>query len=375
VGGINSRQVVVNLRKYPDRKSQVVSTLAVGGFASLTKPASNWNYFYSVNQQKTVQKQYFKLGYSRVFGFLVLETKQLKRYEKQIDSFAPAVIISLSGLLFLFSLAHFRKRHQINNPSHNTVEPLETVYYIESQSSNHRELSLQEDQEIENHLAYEEETEQIEIEAYLASIAAADHQNDMAEMERTILSLKEKINDTEKNARIFGVNLNGSNNDSLLKGHLFEIFAAKIWNENYRTTIVDWTPDKGFNENIYVKSNGNPDFVLSDTETQKIVAVECKFRSGFNIDTKTNKAIWITFVKKTFNRYRKYQIENNITVFLLLGVGGTAEQPDNLYLLTLDELDGITHVNNFHAEEEIATNRNRLDPYKISKHQLIDYLF
>ncbi len=382
MGGINSRQVEVNLRKRPNRSSQIVSTLAADGFASLTKPANNWNYFYSVNQQQTIQKQHFKLGYSRVFGFLVLKTKQLKRYEKQINTFAPTVIITLSGLLFLFSIAHFRKKHKTNNPSYNTVEPLEAVYYAQPQLSSHREPNSQEYQEIENHLARKEERKQREIEVFfyhkvekeLATLASA-YQNNMAEMERTIISLKEKYSYAEKNARILGVNLNDSKIDGLVKGRLFELFAAKIWDGDYRTTIVDWTPDKGFNENIYIRSNGNPDFVVSDTQTHKVVAVECKFRGRFNIDKKTNKAIWIRFGEKTaFNRYRKYQIEKNIIVFLLFGVGGVAEQPDNLYLLTLDEFDGITHMDKIYRKE-VATNRNKLAPYKISKHDLIYCLF
>ena len=60
-----------------------------------------------------------------------------------------------------------------------------------------------------------------------------------------------------------GVDLEGSNIDGLVKGRLFELFAANIWNEDNDTTIEDWTSDKGIFEGVYVKSNGNPDFLLS----------------------------------------------------------------------------------------------------------------
>ena len=393
-GGINPRQVEVSLRKRPNISSKTVTTLGAGDFANLTEPERKWNYFYSVNHRLAVQKKNFKLGYSRVFGIFVLKTKQLKFYEKQTDAFAPYFIISLSVLLFFFSLARFKKRHQKNDSSHsyNAKEPLESVYYTKPQLSSNRELTSQvtmeyveplpidQEQEefraIEAYIFREDEKEELkkEVEAFfyhkakkeLATITAA-YQNNMAEMARTIFSLKEKYNDAEKKAAILGVDLNDSNIDNLVKGRLFELFTATIWDGDYRTEIDDWTPDKGFNENIYIKSNGNPDFVVSFMDSSKVVAVECKFRSRFK------EAVFVDFGKeKSIKRYKKYEAEKNMTVFILLGVGGVAEQPENLYLLTLSELDEIKHIDGF---DNIATTQKKIDPYEISKNRLIDCLF
>lgn len=394
-GGINPRQIEVSLRKRPDLSSQTVTTLGAGEFASLTKPLNQWNYFYSVHQGLTVQKQDFKLGYSRVFGILVFKTKSLKFLEKQIDAFVPYVIISLSILLFIFSLARSRKRHQNSDSSHsyNAIEPLEAVYYIKPRSSGDSELnhqvarkyldSLSIDQEQEESQAIEvcisREDEKKELEAFFYRKAEkeinAKYQNDIAAMARTIYSLKEKYKDAEKKASILGVDLNDSNSDNLVKGRLFELFAAFIWDKDPRTTIEDWTSDKGFNEKIYVKSNGNPDFVVSHTETYKVVAVECKFRSRFSKDKKSNEAVF-THVgeEKKINRYRAYQTEKEIAVFILLGVGGSAEQPNNLYLLTLDDINSIRTKDN-DKFDNVRTVRKRLEPYKISEYELIDYLF
>ncbi|MCK5904764.1 MAG: hypothetical protein KAG86_05720, partial [Gammaproteobacteria bacterium] len=48
VGGVNPRQVEVSLKSLPNLSAKTVTTLASGDFASLTKSANKWNYFYSV---------------------------------------------------------------------------------------------------------------------------------------------------------------------------------------------------------------------------------------------------------------------------------------------------------------------------------------
>jgi hypothetical protein len=298
------------------------------------------------------------------------------------------------ALLFLVSLAHFRKKHQKrdSSQSYNAIEPLESVHYMKPQSSGNEELNHQvamkylesltidqeqeESREIEAYISREDEKKEHEkeVEAFFYHKAkkeldtlTATYQNNVAEMARTIFSLKEKYNDAEKKAAILGVDLNDSNIDNLVKGRLFELFAAKTWDGDYRTEIDDWTPDKGFNENIFIKSNGNPDFVVSFIDSRKVVAVECKYRSRFN------QAVFVNFgEEKIINRYKKYEAEKNITVFILLGVGGVAEQPENLYLLTLDEIDKIKHIDKY---ENVSTTRKKIDPYEISKNRIITHLF
>ncbi len=138
--------------------------------------------------------------------------------------------------------------------------------------------------------------------------------------------------------------------------------------------LEDWTPDKGFNKKIFIKSNGNPDFVVSDSETCNTVSIECKFRSRF-YKIKNNEADYISIGDEMiFNRYRKYQTETNIFVFLLLGAGGLAEQPENLYLLTLDEISTIREKENYDFGG-IRIKRKILERYKIREFDLIDYLF
>lgn len=267
-----------------------------------------------------------------------------------------------------------------------------TIDYINSQSFSDRELKHQVEVEYDEPLSYDQEQEKIqEIEEYVsredekkeyekevndffycniqreAAILTAAFQN-MAEMEKTILSLKEKYKDAEKKASILGVNLNDSKIDNLVKGRLFELFSATIWSEDYRTEIDDWTPDKGFNEKIFIKSNGNPDFVVSFMGSRKVVAVECKFRSRFK------DGVFVDIAKKDIiNRYKKYEVEKNIIVFILLGVGGSAELPNSLYLLPLSKLDAIKHINPIYFD--FSTTKTKLIPYKVNKNSLIDRLF
>jgi len=193
------------------------------------------------------------------------------------------------------------------------------------------------------------------------------YKNSLLEMKRATLRLEEKYDESVKKARALGVNLNDSNIDNLVKGRLFELFTATKMDEYDSTTILDWTPDKGFNEKIFVKSNGNPDLVVFDEYCQTKVAVECKYRSHFNNN-------FINFGhEKAINRYRNYQEEKSIRVYILLGIGGKASEPKSLYLLTLDGLDDIKIRNDQFGN--ITTLRKKLFPFKVDQNELMESLF
>ena len=42
--------------------------------------------------------------------------------------------------------------------------------------------------------------------------------------------------------------------------------------------------------------------------------------------------------EQQLNHYRRFQEERNITVFFALGVGGTGEQPQDIYLFPLNKI-------------------------------------
>lgn len=118
--------------------------------------------------------------------------------------------------------------------------------------------------------------------------------------------------------------------DSVHKGRLFEEFVVDRFDERYYK-IIHWQGDKSYNGR-HAESNRNPDLVMN-LRTQSVnanFAVECKFRSNrlFNQP--------IQFCEeRQLNNYKNYGHAQNIDVFLVLGLGGTANAPRDLFVLPI----------------------------------------
>ena len=147
----------------------------------------------------------------------------------------------------------------------------------------------------------------------------------------------------EKTIEIHHVNGSMENEieESNRKGNLFEGYIASRFcfkKENFN--LKDATSDKNYNGN-FPASNSNPDLYFEfeiKSKNQKIeFAVECKFRSGFSPDFK-RKMIFIDEQHKIDN-YKNYSIENNVLVFLALGVGGSPSKPEHVYIIPIEKID------------------------------------
>lgn len=116
------------------------------------------------------------------------------------------------------------------------------------------------------------------------------------------------------------------------KGYDFEKFMVKKFNMKY-FTIKQWAGDK-YVEGIYSEKTTQPDLIIefAHEDYTKVFAVECKYRSKVE-----NGKVKFSY-EDQLNRYRKFEKEESIDVYIALGIGGTASKPDELYLIPLTEL-------------------------------------
>lgn len=116
------------------------------------------------------------------------------------------------------------------------------------------------------------------------------------------------------------------------KGNEFEKFVVTKFNKKY-FKIMEWAGDKYVN-GIYAETTTQPDLRIKFTlyDLEKEFAVECKYRSYYFKDgidwAKDNQR----------NNYQNYSEAKGIITFVAIGVGGTADNPEELFIVPLQEL-------------------------------------
>ncbi|MBI9037488.1 MAG: hypothetical protein JEY97_05075 [Bacteroidales bacterium] len=113
------------------------------------------------------------------------------------------------------------------------------------------------------------------------------------------------------------------------KGDDFEKFIVQKFNKQF-FRIKEWAGDKYVN-GIYAETTPQPDILLEFSLKEKIsnFAVECKWRQNFYKNG-------IEFANKDqFNRYKNYEKNKKIPVFIAIGIGGEADSPEYLYIVPL----------------------------------------
>ncbi len=113
----------------------------------------------------------------------------------------------------------------------------------------------------------------------------------------------------------------------------FEKFVVQKFNKKYFTT-EEWTGDKFVNGH-YSETSQNPDMVMNFRIQQESYhfAVECKWRKEYYKNG-------LEFSSEAqLERYRKFQSQRDIPVFILIGLGGTGADPLSLYILPLKDIN------------------------------------
>ncbi len=116
------------------------------------------------------------------------------------------------------------------------------------------------------------------------------------------------------------------------KGDDFEGFIAKKIDQNKCFKIQEWRSDKYIN-GIYAKANHYPDFEIefSMNNISRKFAIECKYRSANRGDIQIAKF-------QNIKNYHDYSNEKNIPVFIVLGLSGVASNPNEFYIISLDNI-------------------------------------
>ncbi len=117
------------------------------------------------------------------------------------------------------------------------------------------------------------------------------------------------------------------------KGNDFEKYVVEKFDKKY-FKLKEWAGDKYVN-GTYAETTLHPDLVLVFTlkGNSKTFAVECKWRKKLFNDG-------IEFANKDqLARYKKFEIQQNIKVFVAVGTGGEASNPKYLSIIPLSEIE------------------------------------
>lgn len=114
------------------------------------------------------------------------------------------------------------------------------------------------------------------------------------------------------------------------KGLRFEEYVNDLFDET-DFAISERTHSHRTNEERYVESSLNPDFVFRHKRSNDLVAVECKYRSNLY----QGKLSWCN--PSQLKRYRDFAKERKIPVYAIIGMGTDDSLPDELFVIPLEE--------------------------------------
>lgn len=123
--------------------------------------------------------------------------------------------------------------------------------------------------------------------------------------------------------------------EAVLKGREFEDYVLELFNvrEGGDFVLKEWQGDKTLGE-VCPESNRYPDFVFACKDGN--FAVECKWRERINKNLDKD-----LFPPDKLVIYQQFADERQIPVFILLGIGGEPCQPEQLYVIPLQEMQCI----------------------------------
>lgn len=120
-------------------------------------------------------------------------------------------------------------------------------------------------------------------------------------------------------------------NDEVLIGREFEDYVVDLFDlpNNKKLSLKEWRGDKSL-PGVYPESNSAPDFVFE--YNGKSFAVECKWRN--HLPKNIEKEL---LTPERLSYFHRFSTERRMPVYMLLGIGGLPNDPDNLYFTSLDE--------------------------------------
>jgi hypothetical protein len=126
--------------------------------------------------------------------------------------------------------------------------------------------------------------------------------------------------------------------DSYEKGRLFEQYVQELFNEK-RFKLMAWRMSQKTNDITKLLTHSYPDLELIFTGAKNYrFAVECKWRKEFV----EGKITWAD--EKKILAYQRFERKFGIPVFVAIGVGGEASQPQKLFVTPLQNICKYTEV-------------------------------
>ncbi len=161
-----------------------------------------------------------------------------------------------------------------------------------------------------------------------------------------ITEVETRISNFNSDSETVIIDYNKKNGDD------FEKYIVQKFDKKYYS-IKEWAGDKYIN-GTYAKTTPQPDILLEFKFRQKSgqLSIECKWRKNLYKNG-------VEFAKQEqFERYRNFQDNMNIPVFIAIGIGGKGHSPEQLFIVPLSKIDSnFIHINKLkYYEKRVNTN-------------------
>ena len=119
--------------------------------------------------------------------------------------------------------------------------------------------------------------------------------------------------------------------EPFMVGLRFEDYVSNLFSNKY-FSIVEKTHSTETNQERYVESSMNPDFVFRYNPSSEMFAVECKYRTNLN-----NEGLLNWSYPEQLKRYKEFSYQRRIPVFIVIGLGGNDNEPKKMFNIPLEE--------------------------------------
>ena len=99
-------------------------------------------------------------------------------------------------------------------------------------------------------------------------------------------------------------------------------------------------------------------------------AVECKYRTDWELNGKTPQIEWAE--EYNIENYLQFSEERKMDVVIIIGIGGTAEKPDEVYAAPLHALKKFTYARKKYLEQFRLTDPNGYYRFILSQHTVVN---
>jgi hypothetical protein len=138
---------------------------------------------------------------------------------------------------------------------------------------------------------------------------------------------------------------------SIEKGQKFEDFVLNKFDKNYFSIVKKTHPFQG-TDSHYIESNLDLDFIFRYIPSREKFGVETKFRSDFGSEVVT----WSR--QDQLERYKQFESEEKIPVYVIIGLGGMPDNPNELFLIPLRRIKSPELSLQFLSKYNVSSRSN-----------------